>query len=142
MTSSLPGFLVFGALSAMLLLGVLLRAKIKFLQNAMIPASLIGGVIGFILVSLGWVKYFSPDFSWVTITAADFLPFTFHAFNISFISLCLTRSDNSASSFFRIEFTFFRKAADCFTYSTSRTFLLIPDYSCHGVVSCIDLFLK
>ena len=98
MTSSLPGFLTFGALSVMLLLGVLLRAKIKFLQNAMIPASLIGGLIGFILVSLGWVKFFSPEFKWVTMTAADFLPFTFHAFNISFISLCLTRSDNAAST--------------------------------------------
>ena len=97
MTASLPGFLLFGALSVMLLLGVLLRAKVTFLQKAMIPASLIGGILGFILVSLGWVMYFTPEGAWVTVKAADFLPFTFHAFNISFISLCLTRTDNSGT---------------------------------------------
>ncbi|MBU2515034.1 hypothetical protein KJ966_27255 [bacterium] len=95
MTASFPGFLIFGAMSVMLLLGVFLRAKIKFLQSTMVPAALIGGVIGFILISLGWLKYYSPEGAWVTMMATDFLPFTFHAFNISFISLCLTRNDNA-----------------------------------------------
>ena len=36
--------IAFGFLSLLLLLGVLLRAKIKFLQNFMVPACLTGGV--------------------------------------------------------------------------------------------------
>ena len=95
MASSFPGFMVFGAMSIMLLLGVLLRAKIRFLQTTMVPASLIGGVLGFILISLGWLRYEGPDGSWLVMNPQDFLPFTFHAFNISFISLCLTRSENT-----------------------------------------------
>ena len=39
--------IAFGFLSLLLILGVLLRAKIKFLQNFMVPACLTGGVIGF-----------------------------------------------------------------------------------------------
>jgi ESS family glutamate:Na+ symporter len=78
----------------MLLLGLFLRAKIKFLQNMMVPASLTGGFIGFALVSMGWLTYPGPAGEWITIKSGDFLPFIFHAFNISFISLCLTRSVN------------------------------------------------
>ena len=38
--------LVFGSLAAMLLLGVLLRAKIPFFQKYLIPSCLIGGILG------------------------------------------------------------------------------------------------
>ena len=95
MGASLPGFMVFSAMSIMLLIGVLLRAKVGLIQKAMIPASLLGGVLGFILVTLGWLKIPMLDGTWQTITAKDFLPYAFHAFNISFISLCLTRTDNA-----------------------------------------------
>ena len=98
MGASLPSFMVFGAMCIMLLIGVLLRAKVRFFQNAMVPSSLIGGVLGFILVSLGWLKFPAMDGSgWITIQSKDFIPFAFHAFNISFISLCLTRSENGGS---------------------------------------------
>ena len=43
--------IAFGFLSLLLLLGVLLRAKIKFLQNFMVPACLTGGVIGFFILN-------------------------------------------------------------------------------------------
>jgi ESS family glutamate:Na+ symporter len=86
--------MVFSAMSIMLLIGVLLRAKVGFIQKAMIPSSLLGGFLGFILVTLGWLKFPMLDGTWQTIKAADFLPYAFHAFNISFISLCLTRTDN------------------------------------------------
>ena len=95
MGASLPGFMVFGAMGVMLLLGVFLRAKVKFLQTIMVPSSLIGGVIGFVLVTLGWLKFPMMDGTWATIKATDFIPYAFHAFNISFISLCLTRSENT-----------------------------------------------
>lgn len=92
MGTVLTGFMVFSAMSVMLLIGVLLRAKIGLIQKAMIPTSLIGGAIGFVLVSLGWLKYPGPAGEWITITSKDFIPFAYHAFSISFISLCLTRS--------------------------------------------------
>jgi ESS family glutamate:Na+ symporter len=95
MGATLPAFMVFGAMSIMLLVGVFLRAKIGFIQKAMIPSSLIGGVIGFVLVTLGWLKFPGPDGVWITIKSTDFIPFAFHAFNISFISLCLTRTVNT-----------------------------------------------
>lgn len=92
MIVTFPAFMAFGAMSMLLLLGVLLRARIKFFQNFMVPASLIAGIIGFILVNAGWLK-FPYENGWVTLTSADFVPFAFHAFCISFISLCLTRAE-------------------------------------------------
>lgn len=95
MGDSLPAFMVFGAMAIMLLIGVFLRARVKLFQTMMVPSSLIGGFLGFILVSLGWLKYPLMDGSWITIQPRMFLPFAFHAFNISFISLCLTRMENN-----------------------------------------------
>ncbi len=97
MLSSFSGFMVFGMMSIVLLLGVCLRAKIPFLQKTMIPASLIGGFIGLVLVNMGWLKFQAPGGDWYTLTSKHFLPYTFHAFNISFISLCLTRSETMMS---------------------------------------------
>lgn len=39
----------------MIMVGVILRAKVKFLRNNLVPASVIGGVIGFIVMNLGWI---------------------------------------------------------------------------------------
>ena len=94
MNATFPAFMAFGAMSILLLIGVLLRAKIKVLQNLMIPASLIAGVLGFILVNAGWLK-FPYEGQWVALTSRDFVPFAFHAFTLSFISLCLTRAEES-----------------------------------------------
>jgi ESS family glutamate:Na+ symporter len=96
MGETLPAFMVFGAMSLMLLIGVLLRAKVGFIQKAMIPASLLGGALGFVLVNLGWLKYPGLDGAWTAVKAEDLIPWAFHAFNISFISLCLTRAERNA----------------------------------------------
>ncbi len=40
---------LFASLSGLLLVGVLIRAKVKFLQNIFLPASVIGGLIGLLL---------------------------------------------------------------------------------------------
>ena len=53
MESSFHGILAFAFLASMLLAGTILRAKVGFLRNALVPASLIGGVLGFVLLSLG-----------------------------------------------------------------------------------------
>jgi glutamate:Na+ symporter, ESS family len=72
--------LVFGFLSAFLMLGILLRAKIGFLQRFIIPSCLIGGFLGLIFINvvpLGLdIKLFEA--------------FIYHLFSISFISVGLT----------------------------------------------------
>jgi len=94
MNATFPAFMAFGAMSILLLVGVLLRARIKILQTLMVPSSLIAGVLGFILVSAGWLR-FPYGGQWITLTSMHFMPFAFHAFIISFISLCLTRVEES-----------------------------------------------
>ncbi len=75
-----PFFLVFGWVGSLLLLGVLLRSKIPFFRHYLVPSCLIGGIVGFILVNLGWVNIPKEAFA----TAA------FHLFSLSNISIGLT----------------------------------------------------
>ncbi len=86
MTAPFPfeSMLVFGWMASMLLIGVLLRAKISFFQRFLFPSCLIGGVIGLILVNLRVIK----------ITVSDLEMFAYHFFNISFISVGLTRNND------------------------------------------------
>lgn len=49
--------LEFAALSGLLLLGVILRAKVKLFQNLFLPASVIGGLIGLLLGPVVLGKY-------------------------------------------------------------------------------------
>ena len=69
--------LVFGALAIFLLIGVILRAKIKFFQNFLIPSCLIGGVLGLILINTGVIN----------LSVSRLEAFAYHFFNISFISV-------------------------------------------------------
>ncbi|MDI3324371.1 sodium/glutamate symporter [Pontibacterium granulatum] len=94
MASTFPGVIAFAILASMLLLGSILRNRIGFLRNSLIPASLIGGGLGFALLSLELI----PGYS-----ASNFTALTFHFFTLSFMSLCLTGSskkyvDSSGSS--------------------------------------------
>ncbi len=75
--------LVFGFLSVMLLMGVLLRAKVSWFQNFLFPGCLIGGLIGLGLVNLGVVH----------ISSKMLQALAYHLFNISFISVGLTASE-------------------------------------------------
>lgn len=77
------GMLVFAFLSGLMLLGVLLRAKVAFLQRFLFPSCLIGGVFGLVLMHTGLLD----------ITAGTIETFAYHFFNISFISVGLTRDD-------------------------------------------------
>ena len=45
-----PNIMAFLWLGIMLMLGVFLRAKVRFFQRILFPASIIGGLIGFVLV--------------------------------------------------------------------------------------------
>jgi ESS family glutamate:Na+ symporter len=74
----------FAFLAVMILIGTFLRARVPWLRRALVPASLIGGVVGLALVS--------ADLS-LGYTSQDFTAFTFHFFTLSFMSLCLTGSE-------------------------------------------------
>lgn len=72
--------LLFSFLSTMLLVGVVLRAKIHFLQRFLFPSCLIGGVLGLILINIGLIPF----------SYSRLETFAYHFFNISFISVGLT----------------------------------------------------
>lgn len=73
--------LVLAFLSVMLLCGVILRARVAFLQAFLFPSCLIGGVLGLISLHAGLVS----------IDNAAVETLAYHFFNISFISVGLTR---------------------------------------------------
>ena len=81
MASTFPGVIAFAFMVSMILVGTILRARLPFLQQMLVPASLIGGLLGFVLVSLGWSLGFGSE---------TFVPFAFHFFTLSFMSLVLT----------------------------------------------------
>lgn len=89
MESSFDGVLTFAFLACMLLVGTVLRANVGFLRNALVPASLIGGLLGFILISLGLAYGYE---------SADFNVFTFHFFTLSFMSLVLARGEKTTGN--------------------------------------------
>ncbi|NQU63138.1 MAG: hypothetical protein HQ517_02480 [SAR324 cluster bacterium] len=86
--SFMPLMVGLGWLSLLLLLGVVLRAKVGFLQKYLFPASLIGGVFGFIIINVGWT---SLDHTVFTLIA-------YHLFSLGFISIGLTGTDSIGSS--------------------------------------------
>jgi len=83
----MPFFAPFGWLSLMLIIGVILRAKVGFFQKYLFPASIIGGLLGFILISVGWIN----------IPHDVFAQFAILFFTLNFISIGLTGADESAA---------------------------------------------
>ncbi len=90
MNSPFPfdSMLVFAFLSSLLLAGVALRAKVGILQKFLFPSCLVGGVLGLAFIHTGLLD----------IKASAIETFAYHFFNISFISLGLTRDDVHANS--------------------------------------------
>jgi ESS family glutamate:Na+ symporter len=80
------GFNIMAIVGLMLVIGVIIRAKVKIFQDFLIPAAIIGGAIGFILINIGVLPFESKQF----------VNFSMHAFIISFMSLCLTNKPDDA----------------------------------------------
>ncbi len=80
------GMLAFAFLSVLLLMGVGLRARVGFFQRFLVPSCLIGGVLGLVLMHTGVLG----------IESATIEAVAYHFFNISFISVGLTRNDNGS----------------------------------------------
>lgn len=79
--------MAFGLASVMLCIGIFLRAKIFFLRNMLVPASVIGGIIGIIFMNV--MSGIGID----TGTDTDmFTAIVNNLFTVSFISISLTNS--------------------------------------------------
>ena len=81
MQDSFHGVIAFALLALMLWVGSQLRSRLSWLRASLVPASIVGGLIGFLALSLDLLPGYSP---------ADFTALTFHFFTLSFMSLCLT----------------------------------------------------
>jgi ESS family glutamate:Na+ symporter len=79
--------LLFGFMASMLLLGMLLRAKIKFFQVFLIPSCFLGGIVGLVLISMKVVNA----------STSLLETFAYHLFNISCISIGLTASEEQTN---------------------------------------------
>ena len=79
--------------SVMLLLGVVLRAKVAFLQNMLVPSSVIAGVLGIIFMNIAEGTGIS-----VGTTTATFTGIVNHLFTISFISITLIKAPEGSGN--------------------------------------------
>lgn len=75
-----------GYLSIFLLVGIVIRAKVKWVQKALIPGCLIGGVIGFV---------FTNTTGLIGVGDAEFKAIAYHTFTLTFICIALAGCSNS-----------------------------------------------
>ena len=79
--------IAFGLAGIMLCLGTFLRAKVPFLRNMLVPASVIGGLIGFVFMNAMSAAGLN-----IGTDANMYTDIVNHLFTISFISISLTGS--------------------------------------------------
>lgn len=80
------GFMMaFGLASIMLILGTLLRAKLSFFRNMLVPASVIGGILGLVFMNITTELGLG-----IGVDANMYTEIVNHLFTISFISISLT----------------------------------------------------
>lgn len=83
-------------ISILLVFGAFLRNKIPFLQNKLIPSSLIGGVIGFVLLNTGLIGMPTAD-GWMPIPSKVFGVMVFHLFAFGFVGIGLLQQNGKES---------------------------------------------
>lgn len=90
-----PYLIAFAWTGFFMLIGVALRAKIKLFQKMLLPAALIGGVLGFIVMNIPGVHIIgAPSFNgWVSIEPITFSIMTFHLFAFGFVGIGLLRNE-------------------------------------------------
>ncbi len=85
--------IAFGIAGIALCLGVFLRAKIGFLRNMLVPASVIAGILGMIFMNVTAELGIN-----IGTDSEMFTQIVNHLFTISFISICLTGAGRSKDS--------------------------------------------
>lgn len=85
--------MAFGWASLMLCIGMLLRARVPFLQNMLVPSSVIAGILGIIFMNVmpGMGIHVGTD-------AEMFTTIVNHLFTVSFISISLTSAPKEAGN--------------------------------------------
>lgn len=88
--------MAFGWASIMICLGFFLRAKVRFFQNMLVPASVIAGILGFIFINIcqGTKIGFGTDTKMYTSVVNNL-------FTVSFISISLTDTTEKDSDGFK-----------------------------------------
>ena len=81
-----PNIAAFLWIGIMLMLGTFIRATVPFFQKILFPASLIGGLIGFVLVNAGLLGIPSTA-GWKVIDQGPFGLLTFHLFAFGFVGI-------------------------------------------------------
>lgn len=77
--STTAPFLITGFMAVLILIGVILRRAVPFFRKSLLPASIIAGILGFILINLGVIPIEQSVFETVS----------FHLLNLSFMSITL-----------------------------------------------------
>lgn len=85
--------IAFGLASVMLCLGTFLRAKVSFLKNMLVPASVVAGIIGLVLMNLAAGAGFN-----IGTDANMYTEIVNHLFTVSFISIALTGSSDNGGA--------------------------------------------
>ena len=80
----------------LLMLGTLIRAKVPLFQKLLFPSSLIGGLIGFVLINLDLVGM-PTSTGWKDITPNIFSMITFHLVAFGFVGIGLLQTKKPAS---------------------------------------------
>lgn len=84
--------IAFGLASIMLVIGLIIRTKVGFIQRMLVPASVIAGIVGFIVMNTGWIT---------AIDGEMYIEIVTMLFTVTFISIGLTsnpRSKGASSS--------------------------------------------
>lgn len=85
-SSFFPYLMAFIWIGLLLMAGTCIRARVPFLQRFLFPASLIGGLIGFVLINVGWLG--APTLEgWKTLDQGSFGMITFHLFAFGFVGI-------------------------------------------------------
>lgn len=85
--STTAPFLITGFMSVLLLVGIILRRVVPFFRKSLLPASIIAGILGFILINVGVIPIDQSVFETVS----------FHLLNLSFMSITLASTKKAVN---------------------------------------------
>lgn len=92
-----PYLAAFIWIGVLFILGVVLRAKITILQTYLVPSSLIAGVIGFFLITIGAIGMPTSN-GWQPIPHSVFSIMTYHLFAFGFVGIGFLQNKSGIES--------------------------------------------
>lgn len=95
--SFFPYLIAFIWIGILLMAGTYIRAKVPFLQRMLFPASLLGGIIGFALVNIGWLGVPTTE-GWRALDQSPFGMITFHLFAFGFVGIGFLEAPKESNS--------------------------------------------